>query len=153
MADPGCKGQKKLKLSCSGCSGCSGCLKQLIIFCCTTRCISTAARISRSPLNLCHNYDFWRRKPSEAVIDGDLPLCVIRKGQFQTKVCSDDVVFQFCWLCADPEASLVSLASPNKVRGEAIYYFGGEPSWRNLGGSRWWPTIQTFPTVLHTLAY
>ena len=45
---------------------------------------------------------------------------------------------QFCWQCADGGARQVSLASPNKVRGEAIYYFGGEPSWRNLEGSRWW---------------
>ena len=51
-----------------------------------------------------------------------------------TIVCFEDVFFheQLCWQCADGEGSQVSLASPNKVRGEAIYYFGGEPSWRNL---------------------
>ena len=121
------RAQKKLKISCSAR------LKQLIIFCCTMLCISAGQNQLPHVTILLSD---WLKKISRWERSQQRQKLSLYFYHNRTRLKSALKMFffhdQFCCQCADGGASQVSLASPNKVRGEAIYYFGGEPSWRNL---------------------
>ena len=72
----------------------------------------------------------------------------------KTKVYSDGVVFLHHSVgCAQIPRQAWYLWHPQTKSGAKLFIVLEEPSWRNLEGMEQVVTIQTFPTVLHTLTY
>ena len=116
MADPGCKGRKKPTR-----------LKQSIISCLAGLCRATNQKSITTLLFGCGGF---LRKTTAPVVDRNGDSFIL---QAWAKLLSESD-FPAAVLLASSE----SVASSNKVRGETIYYFGGDPSWRNLDWVTWW---------------